>query len=206
MLPPLLQIGDFLVSTDIISECFACDYNVCKGACCIYGDSGAPYDVLRGLQSCSCSVVGEADALRNAYPQFSPYMSENGRMAVSSQSFSVVDRDGDAVTPLVSGTQECAFCHFDAEGNCLCSIQIASESNPHLAKPVSCSLYPIRLRRLCSGMIALNLHRWDICGCAFERGRREGIRVYEFLREPIIASFGTDLYDALDAARRQFCK
>lgn len=202
MLPPLLQIGDFLVSTDIISECFACDYKVCKGACCIYGESGAPYNVLKGLPQ--CNVVDEASALEQSYQLFSQYMSDNGRKAVASQGFSVVDRDGDAVTPLVSGTQECAFCHFDDEGNCRCSIQMAGVSSPNLAKPVSCSLYPIRLRRLCSGMTAVNLHRWDICKCAFERGRREGIRVYEFLREPIIASFGQEFYEALSAARMHF--
>jgi hypothetical protein len=48
--------------------------------------------------------------------------------------------------------------------------------------------------------MALNLHRWDICRCAFERGKREGIRVYQFLRGPLIRRFGPEFYEALDAA------
>ena len=40
----IVQIGDILVSEDVVSEFFACDYAVCKGACCIAGDSGAPLE------------------------------------------------------------------------------------------------------------------------------------------------------------------
>ena len=40
----IVEIGDVLVSEDVICEFFACDYPVCKGACCIVGDSGAPLE------------------------------------------------------------------------------------------------------------------------------------------------------------------
>ena len=40
--PPILQIGDILISSDILTEEFCCDLNACKGACCIEGDAGAP--------------------------------------------------------------------------------------------------------------------------------------------------------------------
>ena len=53
------------------------------------------------------------------------------------------------------------------------------------------------------GRIGLNLHRWDICQCAFEKGRREGIRVYQFLKEPLIAAYGAEFYEALCAAAEQ---
>ena len=35
----IVEIGDILVSEDVILEYFACDYPVCKGKCCIVGDS-----------------------------------------------------------------------------------------------------------------------------------------------------------------------
>ena len=38
----IIEIGNILVSEDVILEFFACDYPVCKGCCCIIGDSGAP--------------------------------------------------------------------------------------------------------------------------------------------------------------------
>ena len=35
----IFEIGDCLVSEEVITEYFACDYEKCKGCCCIIGDS-----------------------------------------------------------------------------------------------------------------------------------------------------------------------
>ena len=114
--------------------------------------------------------------------------------------FFEIDRENDIVTPLMqpapgSSDCPCAFCHFGTAGECLCAIEKAG-----LSKPISCALYPIRIKKFRGGGMALNLHRWDICRCAFERGKREGIRVYQFLRGPLIRRFGPEFYEALDAA------
>ena len=37
----IVEIGDVLISEEVILEYFACDYPVCKGQCCIIGESGA---------------------------------------------------------------------------------------------------------------------------------------------------------------------
>ena len=52
------------------------------------------------------------------------------------------------------------------------------------------------------GRIGLNLHRWHICKDAFEKGKKEKIRVYEFLRGPLTEAFGEEFYSALAAAAR----
>lgn len=179
----IVQIGDILVSEDVISEYFACDYERCKGRCCIEGDSGAPLD------------EAEIDGLERDYPQFSSLMSEGGKQAVLREGFFSVDRDGDLVTPLVEGSCECAYSHFTEDGSCLCAIECCK-----LRKPLSCSLYPIRVTPLTGGGKALNLHRWDICADAFAKGRREGIRVYQFLHKPLVQAFGQEFYEALCAA------
>ena len=54
-----------------------------------------------------------------------------------------------------------------------------------------------------NGTVGLNLHRWDICRCAFEKGRREGVRAYQFLKDPLTTAFGADFYEALCAAAGQ---
>ena len=179
----IVQIGDILVSEDVISEYFACDYERCKGRCCIEGDSGAPLD------------EAEIDGLERDYPQFCSLMSEGGKQAVLREGFFSVDRDGDLVTPLVEGSCECAYSHFTEDGSCLCAIECCK-----LRKPLSCSLYPIRVTPLTGGDKALNLHRWDICADAFAKGRREGIRVYQFLHKPLVQAFGQEFYEALCAA------
>lgn len=181
----IIQIGDILVSEDVVTEYFACDYEACKGVCCIEGDSGAPME------------EEEIETVERDYPRFSALMSPAGREAAESSGFFEVDRDGDIVTPLVRGSCECAFCHFGPSGEALCAIEIAG-----CRKPVSCSLYPIRVTKLTGGSLALNVHHWEICRPAFEKGRRENVRVYQFLRKPLTDSYGEEFWSALDEAAR----
>ena len=187
----IIEIDDCLVSEEILTEYYACDYEKCKGCCCIIGDSGAPLEEI------------EAEAIEKNYEIFSPIMSEEGRAAVASKGFFEIDRDGDMVTPLVPGSEECAFTHFDEEGNCFCAMERCwFQGNGDFRKPISCWLYPIRITQLRNGMRALNLHRWHICKDAFEKGKKEKIRVYEFLRETIERYFGEDFYSALSEAAK----
>ena len=179
----IIQIGDILVSEDVVMEYFACDYAVCKGACCIIGDAGAPLD------------ESEPGSLERQYDKYCGTMQESGRESVALNGFFEIDRDGELVTPLVPGSGACAFCCFGPEGECLCAIEKCG-----CVKPLSCSLYPVRVTRFKGGGMALNLHRWDICKCAFEKGRRENIRAYTFLQKPLTEAFGADFYEALCAA------
>lgn len=178
----IVQIGDILISEDVVSEYFACDYPVCKGACCIVGDSGAPLE------------EEETESIERDYPAFRHLLTEEGRAAAEASGFFAVDRENDLVTPLVAEGEACAYCSFEGD-NCLCAIEKMG-----LRKPVSCSLYPVRVTRLTGGGLALNLHRWKICACAYEKGRREGVRVYQFLKKPLSDRFGADFYEALEAA------
>lgn len=187
----IIEIDDCLVSSEILTEYYACDYEKCKGCCCIIGDSGAPLD------------ESEPDAIEKNYAIFSPIMRPQGRAAVDAKGFFEIDRDGDMVTPLVDGSEECAYCHFDEAGNCFCSMErLWFQGKGDFRKPISCWLYPIRVSTLRNGMRALNLHRWDICKDAFAKGKREKIRVYEFLREPIERYFGEEFYEQLCAAAK----
>jgi len=180
----IVEIGDCLVSEDVFMEYFACDYEKCKGKCCIAGEYGAPLK------------EEELEPLENNYPVFSKLMSERGRAAVDSKGFFEIDIEDDIVTPVVPGTEECAYAHFEGD-NCLCAIERCK-----LPKPISCKLYPIRVTNLTGGGKALNVHHWNICADAFEKGKKEGIRVYQFLREPLIDAFGDDFYDAICAAAK----
>lgn len=180
----IVQIGDILVSEDVIFDFFACDYDACKGICCVEGESGAPLE------------ESELEYLERKYPVYSELMDEDGKRAVAEKGFFELDRDGDLVTPLSKAGPQCAFAMF-CEGNCLCTIE-----RKGLKKPVSCSLYPIRVTKLTGGGLALNVHRWDICKPAFEKGRQSGTRVYQFLKKPLTETYGEEFYDALEAAAK----
>lgn len=177
----IIEIGDILVSEDVIMEYFCCDYPVCRGACCIEGDSGAPVE------------ESEIEGLERDFPKFCGDMRESGREAVRLNGFFEIDVEGDIVTPLVPGSEACAYAYFTEDGACMCAIEKCG-----CLKPVSCSLYPIRVKKLTGGGLALNVHHWDICKPAFEKGRKEGIRVYQFLKGPLVRRFGEEFYDALE--------
>lgn len=191
----IVQIGDILVSEEVITEYFACDYATCKGVCCIIGDSGAPLE------------EEELKPLEEHYPVYSQLMRPQGRAQVAKDGFSIVDRDGDRVTPVVDGTEECAYTTFEADGSCFCSIERCFFAGKcAFRKPQSCWLYPVRVQKLSNGGQALNLHRWNLCKDAFEKGRRERIHVYEFLREPLEKVYGKDFYEALCTAAGMLLK
>lgn len=187
----IIQIGSILVSEEVVTEYFACDYAKCKGICCIIGDSGAPLE------------EDELQDLEVNYPEYSRLMRPQGLAQVDKDGFFSIDRDNDLVTPTVDGSGECAYTTFDNDGNCFCAIEKCFFAGTvKFRKPQSCWLYPIRVTKLSDGGLALNLHRWGLCKDAYEKGKREGIRVYEFLREPLSAIFGEDFYSALEAAAK----
>ncbi len=186
----IFEIDRYLVSSDILTEYFACDYGQCKGCCCIIGDSGAPVE------------EEEIAQLEENYPLFRPFMTPLGVEEIERSGVAEIDADGDLVTPLVN-RMECAYTCFDEDENCFCAIEKSyCAGKSRYKKPVSCSLYPIRVSKLSNGYTALNLHRWDICRCAFEKGRKEKLPVYQFLREVITDYFGEEFYSALEEAAK----
>ena len=190
----IIQIANFLISPEIISERFVCDLEKCHGVCCIIGDSGAPLS------------KGECRILKKESNSISKFIRPSGVVALKRQGIYIKDSDGDLVTPLING-EECAYTVFDDKNNCLCGIEFAHRAGKSsLFKPDSCWLYPIRVSHLSNGMTALNLHRWHICRDAFAKGAREDIPVYRFLKDPIIRIFGEELYLQLTEIAGQFNK
>ena len=181
---PILQLDDVLLSPDIITEFFCCDYEKCKGICCVEGDAGAPvsFDEIAELEDCLDSVWHDLSAQAQA--------------VIDQQGVAYSDRDGDMVTSIVNG-KDCVFTCYDGE-SCLCALERAyREGKTRFCKPISCSLYPIREKQFSNGFIGLNYHRWDVCSDAVKKGRAENVRVYEFLKEPLTRRFGKEWYAGL---------
>lgn len=190
----MLQIQDTLVSDEVILESFVCDLSRCHGACCVEGDCGAPVE------------ESEKRLLEDLLPRIEPYMRPEGIEAVRLQGAWTDDPyDHAPSTPLVNG-RECAYLTFSADGMALCAIEQAyRDGRIAFQKPISCHLYPIRLSRILS-FTALNYHRWDICRDACALGRKLGVPVYKFLREPLIRRFGQAWYDELCLTAREYAR
>lgn len=185
-LPPILEVGGILISSEIITECFCCDYEKCKGICCVEGDAGAPV------------TMDEVAAIEDLLDTVWPDLSDSARRVIDRQGVAYIDKDGELVTSIVHG-KDCVFTCYDGD-NCLCSLEKAYRtSHSHLSfiKPISCALYPIREKNFGNGLIGLNYNRWDVCRDAVVKGRQLQLPLYRFLKEPLIRHFGQDWYDEL---------
>lgn len=198
---PILQVGDVLLSPDILTEYFCCDLEACGGQCCIEGEAGAPI------------TMEEIDHLEAVLAEVWDDLSPKARKVINREGVSTIDPEGDLVTTIVNG-KDCVFtCYgdFDAAGNivfpegggkgslCLCATEKAfREGRTSWPKPISCDLYPIREKRLSNGTVALNYHRWKVCELARKKGRELNLRVYEFLKDPLIRRFGAEWYAELE--------
>lgn len=183
-IPPIIEIGEVLVSADIITERFCCDLDKCKGICCVEGDAGAPV------------TEEEIGHIEDALDKVWNDLSAGAQSVIDKQGVAYVDRDGDLVTSIVGG-KDCAFTCYE-NGCCLCALERAYRNNlVDFCKPISCALYPIREKRLSGGGVALNYNRWDVCRDAVKKGRELDLPVYRFLKEPLTRRFGQEWYDEL---------
>jgi hypothetical protein len=184
IIPPILEVGGVLLSSEIITECFCCDYEKCKGICCVEGDAGAPV------------TLDEIAAIEDSLDTVWADLSASAQSVIDRQGVVYADRDGDMVTSIVRG-KDCVFTCYEGD-NCLCALERAyRQGKTRFCKPISCSLYPIREKNFGNGLIGLNYHRWEVCRDAVIKGKALGLPVYQFLKEPLIRRFGESWYEEL---------
>lgn len=200
----IMQIGDVLVSPDVITEYFCCDLSKCKGVCCVEGDAGAPV------------TLDEVGAMEANLDAVWSELSASAQSVIDKQGVAYTDNDGDLVTSIV-GKKDCVFtCYHDIQdfnsgetipNCCLCAFERAYRAGRiKWCKPVSCALYPIREKKFNMGLVGINYNRWDVCHDAVALGRKLGIRVYQFLKEPLVRRFGEAWYKELEEAASMVLK
>lgn len=181
-----------LVSDDLLDAPFCCNLGACHGACCVQGDSGAPLE------------AEERATLEDLLPKVRSYLRPEGLEVIDEKGvWEEVGEDGYATT-CVDGA-ECVFVTYDGPV-AKCALHKAyAAGRINFPKPVSCHLFPVRLEKL-GGLDALNYERVGICSPAVKHGRRRGVALYDFLREPLIRKYGSAWYEAFREAcetRRQ---
>ena len=186
----MLQIQDTIVSLDILDEYFVCNLSVCKGICCVEGDTGAPVE--------ESEIACMEKALTAIWNDLSP----EAKKVIEKQGIVYRDSEGEFVTSIVDGA-DCVFTCYDENGYCKCALEKAfREGKTDFYKPVSCHLYPVRIKRY-DGFRAVNYHRWSVCQAAVASGKKQGVKVYQFLKEPLIRKFGEEWYEMLSIAAKE---
>ena len=181
----IIQVGDVILTSEIITEYFCCDLDACKGICCVEGDSGAPL------------TLDEVVELENVTDDVWHDLSAAAQSIIDTQGVAYTDCEGDLVTSIVHG-RDCVFTCYGENGCCYCATDKAyREGRTAWCKPISCALYPIREKKFSNGLVGLQYHRWDICKDAVKKGKELNLRIYQFLKDPLVRRFGQAWYDEL---------
>jgi len=181
----MIKVGEVLVSDDIKEVEFVCHLEMCKGACCVEGDLGAPLE------------EEELPVMHEILDQVKPYLTKEGLKAIEEQGTYILDEDGDYSTPTIGG-KECAYSHYDSKGILKCGIEQAYlDGKVGFKKPISCHLYPIRITKNKKGFEAVNYHKWSICSAACSYGKSLQVPLYKFLKEPLVRKYGAPWYSEL---------
>lgn len=189
----MFQIGDAIVGRDVVEKEFICDLSACKGSCCIEGEAGAPLE------------DEEVAILEKILPVVWDDLSPEAQEEINKNGVAYKDYDGEMVTSIING-EDCVFTYYDEHKICKCAIEKAyREGKIDFYKPISCHLYPIRVKQY-KEFAAVNYHQWSICKQALKLGKAEGVKVYQFLKEPLIRRFGQEWYDELCLTAEEFIK
>ncbi len=179
-------IEEVFVSDELLERAFCCDVSLCKGACCIEGDLGAPLE------------REELDALEAGVEKIFAFLERAHVERIQRYGIYTKAGDGGYATALMPDGA-CVFVRRGGDGCLSCAIETAHrEGVIDFQKPLSCHLYPIRVvRDGKTGFEAINYDEWEICKPAIVRGKAEGLSVIRFLRDAIVRAYGAEFYDTL---------
>lgn len=174
----LVSIGHVLIESQVTSEFFRCDLEQCKGACCVEGELGAPV------------TSDEIEAIERNLEKIKSYLPQVNLDAIERYGIYEAYR-GDLYLTAVSG-KECVFASADEKGVVVCNIEKAYyDQKSDFLKPISCHLFPIRVRRK-YGMDHLVYVQIPECEGSRKCGKTEKVWLYEFLAPALRRKYGED--------------
>lgn len=184
----MIEIDDKVVHFDVFRKCFACDIAKCKGICCVEGDSGAPLE------------KAEEDKLKEILPKIYSRLTEEAKAVIDEKGVSMLDIEGELTTSIIGKAGACVFANKTDDGIIYCEIEKAWEEGlVDFRKPISCHLYPIRVKKY-SSFEAVNYDVWNICKDAVKLGNEKNVKIFEYLKEPLIRKYGEECYKEMCVA------
>ena len=179
----MLIVDTIFVDESIPGARFCCDLQACKGACCtLEGGRGAPVD------DAEVPMLLEAMSAARAYlrPETLAMLDQLGPLEGGPGNFATTCIDH----------RECVFVYFDEQQIARCAFERAyREGRTTWAKPVSCHLFPIRVRSF--GQQVLRYEQMEECSAARTHGETERVALVDFLKEPLVRKFGDQWYASL---------
>lgn len=189
----MIQLGNTLISEDVLEKNFVCNLDKCKGECCKAGDTGAPLD------------EDEIPVMEKHLEAVMPYLPEASQKKIRKEGFWKQDDDYELVTNF-HATGECVFVFYDEKKILKCAYEQAFyDGKIDWKKPVSCHLYPIRIEKL-KNYDAINYHKWSICKAACTFGNELRVPIFKFVKDGLIRKFGEKYFAELEEVALQWEK
>jgi Protein of unknown function (DUF3109) len=184
----MIIIDEIAVDPKVPQMHFACDLEVCKGACCtLKGGRGAPV------------TDEEVEEIYKAYPVIKKYLPADHAKWI--RDYGLVEGEPERYATQCIDEQACVFVYYES-GIAKCSFERAYLNGEiQWRKPVSCHLFPLRAENGHGAELRFEyLHE---CEPAFNRGDREKIPLFKFLKEVLVREHGTEWYERFEAECEQ---
>ncbi len=180
----MIEIDGIFIDEAILTNYFLCDINKCKGQCCTFpGEFGAPLEddevflldaqvdlVKHNLSKKSIDWINEYGTSKNT----------NGKY-----------------TTTCINKRDCVFVYYDKD-IALCTIEKEFlENKTNFRKPISCWLFPIRVSFF-RKKIYLYYEEIEECKDAVKKGRKQGTKIYQTAKQPLIKLLGFEWYKKLE--------
>lgn len=175
----LLKMLDSLkIDTKIYEQKFLCDLLKCKGGCCtVYGENGAPL------------LSEEIPKIEENLEQIQKYMLPKSFEFLKRNGFWVHDTDGELSVQCINN-RDCVFVYYDDNLVAKCAIEKAYfEGESQFRKPISCHLFPIRVRNN-----YVYYEEFSICESAIENGKQNNVQLVDFVDSALQRRFPQEIY------------
>ena len=175
----MVEIQQTMIDETIPHIKFGCNTSVCKGACCtLAGGTGAPL------------LDEELEYIEQAFPVVKHLLPQDHLNTI--EQLGLYEGEPGSYATMCFHNRACVFVFYE-NGIARCAFEkMFLEGTLTWRKPLSCHLFPIRMRHRSSRL--LQYERIAECDPALERGEHENIFLSTFLQEPLIRALGSAWY------------
>ena len=187
------ESAKFQVEPSLEKVQFACDLNVCHGACCTMpAAAGAPI------------LESEIAELERVFPIVEKYLQADALEVIEKKGIWERDDEGALTIPAIRG-RDCIFVVWDGP-IALCAIEKAHRAGEitGFPKPISCHLFPIRIYPSHEdNTYSIIYEEIPECKGGRARGKREKMSVLDFLASPLVRALGEERVERLRRLLKQ---
>ena len=188
----MIDIEGILVEKEILKKHFLCDIEQCLGACCtFYGVYGAPLN------------EAEVPILEKHIEITKHLLSDKTNQWIAEHG--VAENTSGRPTTICINNKDCVFVYYKGNTDvAYCAIENQYfKGKTDFRKPISCWLFPIRVG-FHKGILYLYYEKISECNSAVKNGKKKNVKIYQALKEPLIAFLGEKWYSKLEEKAKDF--